>query len=180
MTIENDFARLVSPQALEIARVLPAPVDRVWEHLVDPELRKLWFCAGATGTRPGDDFVMDFDHSRISDSDPPPEIGCGDPVVMTGTIVTYDAPSVLAYSWPEEHGTGTIVTIRLKQDGDNTTLTLSHDRLSNPEYQKGASAGWHAHLDLLVDVMNGNERRDFWIHYAALKKQYDQRMVETG
>ena len=173
---KNDYARFVSPTTLEIVRVLTAPAESVWEHLVDPELRQLWFCAGATGTKTGEDFIMDFDHSRISNSDPPPEVGCGDPIVMTGTIVTYDAPNVLAYNWPEEHGPGTDVTVRLKSEGENTRLTLTHDKLENPDFQKGASAGWHAHLDLLVDVISGNQRRDFWTLYASLKTEYDRRI----
>lgn len=173
---EQDFAKLTGPAKLEIVRILPATPERVWEYIVDPELRQKWFCAGATGDRPGQEFVMDFDHSRISNSPPPADVECGDPIVMRGTILKYDRPFEFAYSWPEADGKGTIVTIKLAADGENTRLHLVHERLENPEFKKGASAGWHAHLDLLVDVAANAEVRDFWLHYAGLKAEYDQRM----
>lgn len=179
MINENDFAKLVLPATLEIIRTLPASPDRVWEYLVDPELRKLWFCAGETGNQPGDDFVMDFDHTRLSDSAPPADLGCGEPMTMKGTIVTFDPPNVLCYNWPEEDGSGTVVTIRLTAEGEGTRLYLTHERLSNSEFKKGASVGWHAHLDLLVDELHGNQRRDFWKHYGALKAQYDERIGQN-
>ena len=176
MKNENDFVKLTAAK-LEVTRTLPAKPERVWEYLVDPDLRKLWFCAGETGDQPGGDFVMDFDHTRISDSAPPEGVECGSgPVTMKGTIVTFDPPKVLAYSWPEENGPGTLVTIRLEPKGDDTHLHLVHERLHNAEFLKGASAGWHAHLDLLVDLVSDRPRRDFWIHYAALKSEYDQRV----
>jgi len=175
---DSNYAKIIAPARLEITRVLPAPRERVWEYLVNPELRKLWFCAGETGSNPGEDFVMDFDHTRLSDSEPPEAAGCSnDPLTMTGKIVTYDPPGTLAYDWPGDHGGDTLVIINLTADGDNTRLHLVHERLASPDYQRGASAGWHAHLDLLVDLMNEQTPRDFWVHFGAIKAEYDQRQV---
>lgn len=180
MPNEDDFAKLVLPAKLEISRTLPAPPERIWEFLVDPDLRQQWFCAGQTGENPGEPFVMDFDHSRLSPSQPPEGIECGDPITMEGTLITFDPPHELAYNWPESDGEGTIVTIRLEAQGENTRLHLTHERLANPEFKKGASAGWHAHLDLLVDVVGGNQRRDFWLHYESLKSEYDARLSSVS
>lgn len=177
---DSDYAKFVAPATLEIIRVFPASPDRVWQYLVDPELRKLWFCGGETGSEPGHEFVMDFDHSRISTSAPPEDAGCGDPIVMTGKIVTFDPPRVLAYDWPGEGGDSTLVTIRLSADGENTRLHLTHERLASPDFQRGASAGWHAHLDLLVDLMNDQPARDFWAHHGGLKSEYDRRIDESA
>lgn len=174
---DRDFVKLGGAK-LEIERVLPASLDRVWQYIVDPELRQQWFCAGATGSRPGEEFVMDFDHSRISTSKPPSEIECGDPVVMRGEILKYEAPFLFSYLWPENDGPGTVVTIKLAAEGENTRLHLTHERLVDPEFKKGASAGWHAHLDLLVDVVGGEPVRDFWLHYSAIKAEYDERIAE--
>ncbi len=175
------YAKLVAPTQLEIVRDLPASRERVWEYLTDPELRQKWFCAGHTGTSPGDAFVMDFDHTRLSDSPPPAEIECGDPVVMRGTITVFDPPHKLAYRWPGEgEEEESLVTIELTQHGELTRLRLIHSRLANPEFQKGASAGWHAHLDLLVDLINDKSPRDFWVHYGSLKTVYDDRIATTS
>ncbi|GGY40017.1 SRPBCC family protein [Parvularcula lutaonensis] len=161
---------------LEIRRRLPALPERVWEYLTDPALRKRWFCAGETGNEVGGTVVFDFDHSRISASPPPKTVGCGDPITFEGTITAYDPPRLLAFSWPEESGASTHVTITLTPDGDGTVLHLLHTRLVRDEHRWGAAAGWHAHLDLLVDLVSGCEARDFWVHYAPLEEMYWKRV----
>ena len=155
--MNHEYAKFVAPAQLEIIRDLPASCDRVWEYLTDPELRKQWFCAGATGSKPDEEFVMDFDHTRLSTSAPPAGFECsGEPVVVRGTIITFEPPHKLAFRWPGESDEDeSIVTIELTQQGENTRLHLVHSKLTNPEFQKGASAGWHAHLDLLVDLIQG-------------------------
>ena len=175
MKNENEFAKVTMAATLEITRLLPATPERVWDYLVDPELRKLWFCAGETGSQAGEPFVMAFDHSRISESAAPEGIGCGDPIEMEGTITQFEPPSTLAYEWPGEDGLATLVTIRLKPENEGTRLDLTHERLVSSEFRKGASAGWHAHLDLLVDLTNQRPARDFWLHYGKLKLEYDRR-----
>jgi len=173
---ENENARIVMPATLEIERRLPATPETVWKYLADPEMRKQWFCAGETGTKAGEPFVMDFDHSRISNS--PPTTNCGDAVVVSGTIVVFEPPIRLVYDWPGAEGeTATRVSIRLEPDGEFTRLHLTHERLGNVEFKRGASAGWHAHLDLLADIVSGNKPRDFWLHYEPLKKEYDRRIL---
>ncbi len=130
--MDNDYAKHVSPAQLEISRTIPANRERVWEYLTDLERRKKSFCAGATGSKPGEEFIMDFDHRRLSTSTSPEGTGCGDPVVVQGTIITFDPPH----------------------------------KLIDPEFLKGASAGWHAHLDLLLDHVGVFSARDFWVHYG--------------
>lgn len=176
---DSDYAKFVTPTSLEIARVLPAAKERVWQYLVDPELRKLWFCAGDTGSEPGQDFVMDFDHSRISESGPPDDSECGAPIVMEGKIVAIDPPNLLAYEWPSEAGDSTLVTIRLSTREQNTLLHLTHERLVSSDFRRGAAAGWHAHLDLFFDLMNDEAARDFWIHHSQLQSEYDRRIHES-
>lgn len=172
----DDFTKFIAPDKLEIVRILPATPERVWEYLVDPELRSKWFCGGKTGSKPGEPFVMDFDHSRMSNTAPPEDSQCGDPVVMEGTIATYEPPHTLAYHWPGTHeDRPSLVTIELTQEGNSTRLKLTHSRLDDVEFQKGASAGWHAHLDLMVDLVGGVTVRDFWTHYSSIKSEYDSR-----
>lgn len=168
---DRDDARFVLPAQLEISRILPATPEVVWKYLVDPEYRQLWFCAGETGSGPGEPFVMDFDHTRIASSQAPE--GCGDPVVVVGRIITFDPPRLLSYDWPgEDEASTTRVTIRLEPVGEETRLLLVHQRLGSLDFKRGAAAGWHAHLDLLLDVLASHERRDFWQHYLALQARY--------
>lgn len=171
----NSGAARVTGTSLVISRTLPASPERVWEYWVNPELRQKWFCAGETGTAPGEPFVMDFDHTRISDSAPPEDIECGnEPIQMRGEIVEFDPPHKLVYNWPDDKGPDTVVTVKLTPTDSGTLLELTHERLSSKEFRKGASAGWHAHLDLLLDLTSEQPARDFWLHYAGLKAGYDK------
>lgn len=174
----NDPARFIAPAQLEIVRQLPASCERVWQYLVDPTLRQQWFCAGETGRQPGELFEMDFDHRRLSANAPPEGMECGDPICIQGTLVTYNPPHELAYLWPEESGPGTLVTIKLEPFGEHTRLQLTHERLENPEFRRQAASGWHAHLDLLLDLLSGKDARDFWLHYGKLKSEYELRVKQ--
>lgn len=173
----DGYAKLVTSAQLEIERVLPGSCQRVWEYLTDPELRKLWFCGGATGNQPGEEFVMEFDHSRLSTKSPPEGSDCGNAMVMNGTIITFEPPHKLSYRWPGMGDEDSVVTIQLTEEGKNTRLRLVHSRLSNPDFQRGASTGWHTHLDLLVDLVQGKPARDFWVHFEKLKSEYDNRIT---
>ena len=176
----SEYAKFTKPTVLEITRDLPASCERVWEYLVNPELRQKWFCAGETGTAAGESLVMDFDHSRISNSAPPESLGCsGDPQIVVGTIPIFEPPHKLAYLWPGETEADTsLVTIELTQVGEKTRLHLIHSRLANLDFQKGASAGWHTHLDLLVDHVSGNDVRDFWMHFEKVQAEYDELLAK--
>lgn len=167
----TEDAQRKSDARLEIVRVLPASPERVWQYWVDPDLRQTWFCAGETGNTPGEPFTMDFDHSRISDCEPPEHIGCGEPVVLRGTILEYEPSSKLVYRWPGQDGADTLVTVELHPVEGGTELRLTHDLLISPEFRQGASIGWQAHLDLLVDVTSGAKARDFWLHYTAIEAE---------
>ena len=171
----SERAKFIEPTVLEISRELPATCERIWEYLVNPDLRQKWFCAGFTGSAVGEEFVMDFDHSRISNSKPPESLGCSSaPVVVRGTIEVFEPPHKLAYRWPgKDEDDYSIVSIELTQVGEKSTqLHLVHSKLADPNFQKSASAGWHAHLDLLADLTGGLEIRDFWLHFEKIQPEY--------
>ncbi|MEM9284799.1 MAG: SRPBCC family protein [Pseudomonadota bacterium] len=161
---------------LTIERNLPAPPEKVWEYLVDPELRQKWFCAGATADEVGGTILLDFDHSRISKVNKSGGTECANPVVMKGTITAYDPPNRLAFTWFEDSGEQSHVTITLTARDSGTTLHLIHDRMITLEDKWGVSAGWHAHLDLLLDLLSGRTPRDFWEHYDPLEARYKEQV----
>lgn len=170
----TDHARLTHPTTLEIVRTLPGPIERVWQYLTVSDLRAKWFCGGELEPRDGGDIVFDFDHRRISDSPPPEKHKDQQVVRFVGKIDTYDPPHRLSFIWPEEDGEGTHVTITLSEVNDEVQLHLIHTRLHKADYRQGAAAGWHAHLDLLADLLSGGTARDFWIHYTTLEREYAQ------
>lgn len=170
----TEKAEMTGPMRLEIRRVLSGPIDRVWDYLTDGALRQQWFCGGSTATEPGGDVVFEFDHSRISSEGPPDRYADSNVSTMSGSVLIYEKPTRLKFTWDEMHVEGSsTVTILLKDLGGKTELHLIHEDLQ-PEIHTGVQAGWHAHLDLLVDLMNGDAARDFWVHFNALEADYER------
>ncbi len=169
----DDRAVMTGPMRLEIKRVLNGRIERVWEYLTDGALRQQWFCGGTTASEPGGAIVLEFDHRRLSRHEPPAKEADCAVSEMSGTVLEYEKPTRLKFTWHEKHVEGpSTVTILLKDLGDQTELHLIHEDLV-PEMQLGVRVGWHAHLDLLVDLLNGDPVRDFWEHCNALEAGYE-------
>lgn len=169
----SERTKLTGEGRLEISRTLPATPERVWDYLTDPALRQKWFCGGEAGTKPGEPFVMAFDHSHLSKRNAPGSTDCSNVVTMEGTIITFDPPRLLSYSWPSgEHPDSTVTITLTPTDDGKTHLHLVHDGIIDPNHIPGAAAGWHAHLDLLLDLTEGKAARDFWDHHIPLEREY--------
>ena len=55
-------------------------------------------------------------------------------------------------------------------------LTVIHRRLPDRATLLNVSAGWHAHLDVLVARLTGEEPAPFWDGWSRLKTEYDRRI----
>ena len=176
----DDFVTYPEPSVLEIHRDLPGPIERVWDYLTRSELRQKWICAGDVSGNIGGEILFEFDHSRLSEQGPPKSHAGGGTVRMIGLVRVYDKPHHLAFSWPSGEGEApTEVVIKLTEIDGGVRLHLRHEKLSNNDYKSGASAGWHTHLDILSDLVNDRQSRDFWAHYLPLEQAYKTRVVSV-
>lgn len=166
----SDGAWLPEPGTIRIERRMPAPVERVWEHLVEPGLRATWFAGGSSAHAVGSTFELRYDHSLLS-SEPIPDDYDG-PSSRTARVTRFEPPRVLAFTW----GSAGEVTIELAPIGDETLLVLTHCRLAGGD-DAPAAAGWHAHLDVLEDRLGGGELRAFWAAYERLQAEYRVRFA---
>ncbi len=91
---------------------------------------------------------------------------------MKSRITEFDPPYKLSIAWER---TGD-VTFELEPHGDDVLLTLTHRRLPDRPMMLGVSAGWHAHLDVLVARASGREPEPFWDSWSRLRKEYDRRL----
>ena len=173
----TEDVKLTAPTRLEVVRLLPGPIDRVWAYLTRSELRAQWLCAGEVEEKVGGKIVFAFDHRRLSSTPAPDRHKDQQTVTFEGEILRHEPPHVLAFRWPEEDGAGTIVTISLATVADGVRLHLVHEKLEKADHRNGAAAGWHAHLDLLHDALSGRTVRDFWLHYTPLEAQYEARFA---
>ncbi|MDJ0643541.1 MAG: SRPBCC family protein [Erythrobacter sp.] len=170
----SDYGKLTGPDRIEFQRAFEAPIDKVWQFLVDPEKRKLWFCGGSTADHVGGEIVFEFDHRRLSESAPPEKYASEEVVTHRGEILEYDPPNRLAFTWFESAGgESSTVEISLSPgEGGVTSLYLVHTGVVGRDMLIGVLAGWHGHFDLLSEVLQGDRESDFWIRDQELEGEY--------
>ncbi len=172
----NRYAERIDKTSVRFERLLPGPVDRVWDYLINPEKRKTWFCAGAFDLNSGGTAEFHFDHRRLTDEKPPKKYEKhGGEMRFVGTIVEAKPPRLLVFDWPEEDHALTRVRIDLAPVGDKVKLTLTHTLLEKRETLIGVSGGWHIHLDLLEAVLAGTKGPAFWSTIERLEAEYEER-----
>jgi uncharacterized protein YndB with AHSA1/START domain len=161
-------AEVTGPGTIRLERVLPGTPERVWEYLVDPELRVTWFAGGPIDLRPGGLVDLRYDHSRISD-EPVPEAFLDHR--ETGRVTACEPPRLLAFTW-RDGPTASHVSFELAPVAGGTRLVLTHSRLDLPEDFTPAAAGWHAHLDMLEARVAGRPPAPFWAAHDRLERRY--------
>ena len=173
-TIPDAFGELIEPATLKIQRMLPGPIERVWDYLTDSELRRKWLAAGVMDTKPGASFELVWRNDELSD--PPGKRPDGFDVEhrMQSRIVECDPPRKLVFTWSNSGD----VSIELEPRGSKVLLTLIHRRLPSRTTQLRVSAGWHVHLDTLVMVASGEKPPPFWDRWLKLTDDYERRMPE--
>jgi uncharacterized protein YndB with AHSA1/START domain len=174
MLDQDRYGRLTEPATLTIARLLPGPVERVWDYLTNGDLRRQWLAAGAMEERAGAPVELVWRNDELTD--PPGERpdGFGDEHRMTCEIVAIDAPRLLSISWGSTGG----VTFTLDERGDEVLLTIVHKRIEDPEVRLTVSAGWHAHLDVLEARMCGTRPEPHWDNWTRLRTEYAERLFD--
>ena len=94
----SEYGIQTGPNEMQFTRVFEAEIEKVWQFLVDPEKRKLWFCGGSTDEQPGGEIVFEFDHRRLAESDPPEKYASEEVATHRGEILEYDPPERLAFT----------------------------------------------------------------------------------
>lgn len=164
--------KLTDETTLEIVRVLPGPIDRVWAFLTESDKRAKWLCGGEVELHEGGKIEMAFDHRRISKSPPPEKYKDQVQVSFECEVLVADPPNKLAFSWPDADGPDTEVTISLEPVGELVRLHPIHKKMSSGDHRVGAAAGWHGHLDILQSVLSGEPAPDFWPLHTSLEAKY--------
>lgn len=91
---------------------------------------------------------------------------------MTSTILDIDPPRRLVFSWGENGE----VSFELEPMGKEVLLTVIHRRISDRKNMLLVGAGWHQHLDTLVEIVSGRKAKPFWEGWSRLRDEYDRRL----
>ena len=154
-------------------RLLPGPIERVWDYLTKSEYLATWLASAEADWRPGGEIALNFTFSAHDD--------CSDSICK-GIVEDYDPPRLLSYSWREFDSQGrekpaSIVRFELSSAGDDVRLVLTHRKLSAEE-MAGFGAGWDSHLHYLAARLAGKQVKPFGeifeaalAHYRPLTKQ---------
>jgi uncharacterized protein YndB with AHSA1/START domain len=161
---------------VRLERKLPGPIERVWEYLTDSEKRGKWFASGPMELRPGGKIEFHFHNSELSaHQEPTPErFKKVEGLKSNGRVIKCDPPKLLSFAWDEMSGGESEVTFELSERDDKVLMVITHRRLRNRNEMVGVGAGWHVHVGILNDILNGRDLRPFWSTYEGLEKEYDR------
>jgi uncharacterized protein YndB with AHSA1/START domain len=169
----KDYPDVLSPSEIRFQRLLPGPIETVWSYLTDARKRGEWLAGGPMEPRVGGKVALRFKHSELSPHQaPPPETYRkmdeeGHQADETVTVV--EPPHRLAFTWG---GTSEVTFELSPQEGGKVLLTLTHRRLPNDAERAGTAGGWHCHLFILAEKLEGRTPPAFWDVFRKTDAEY--------
>src|SRR3974390_178654 len=167
----DDYATSPEPGAVRIERLLPGPIERVWAYRTESDKRGCWLAHGAFELKVGGRAALNFRHDELS-RQPTPQAYRSAPCDFEGRITPCEPPRLISYTWNERDGKGSEVSFELEPSGSRVRLIITHRRLVGRDVTVAVAGGWHAHLGLLEDVLEGRTPRDFWVTQQRLNAEY--------
>lgn len=159
--MEGSIEQVGQFYVLRLERRLNHPVEKVWAALTEPEQLKQWLAAARIDPRAGGEFVLDFDNTGHH---------------MPGRVIKYDPPHLFEHTFGDD--ANGVVRWELSPDGDGCLLKLSHTVYSTAEMANFLS-GWHTHLELMEDALNGRPSPWNWDRWNELHDWYESRVAGT-
>jgi uncharacterized protein YndB with AHSA1/START domain len=175
----NEYAAVIGPGEVRIERLLPGPIDRIWQYLIDPEKRSKWLASGIIEPRIGGSVQFHFLNAKLSpEYAPPPEKyrEQENESIMTGEVLEWQPPTRLRITWNEPGGHHSEATFDLASRADTVLLVITHRRLDSRKTIVGVAAGWHTHLSVLEDVLSNRTPGAFWNTFNPLEAEYEKRI----
>src|SRR5262245_62540554 len=146
-------------------RVLPRPIERVWEYLTDSEKRGTWLATGLMEQRPGGSVELHYHHADLTTPDdkaPEKFRNLEKGFSFSGRVTRCEPPRLLSFTWGGAPDPNSEVTIELKPRGKDVLLTLTHRHLGDRRSVVMHSTGWLTHVSVLGDRVVGGVRRRLW------------------
>ncbi|MDP2334702.1 MAG: SRPBCC family protein [Reyranella sp.] len=171
---DTAYGRITAPAEVRFERLLPGPIETVWQFLVDSEKRGQWLASGPMELKEGGAVELRFRHRDLSPHKvaPPEAYKEMDDKghVSWERVLRVEPPRLLAISWGKSD-----VTFELVPEGGNVRLILTHRHLPDRADMVQTSGGWHTHLDVLVERANGRVPKAFWTMFGEIEGEYEKR-----
>jgi uncharacterized protein YndB with AHSA1/START domain len=168
----NPYGVLTEDATLNMQRLLPGPIERVWAYLTESNLRSQWLAQGPMQLRAGGAMALTWRNDELTNPSGQRPEGFGAEHSMDAQITEIDPPHKLSFTWS---GTGE-VSFELQPQGDKVLLKLTHRRLGERNMRLMVGAGWHMHLDILVARVQDTQPEPFWDGWSRLRGEYDHRL----
>lgn len=180
----SNYGIFTGPGTVRFERLLPGPIERVWTYLTESDKKAKWLAAGVVEARVGGKVEFRFKHSDLSEIDDPiPEkykhMEGG--TYFEGRVTKWNPPRLLSYTWGEGTGEDSEVTFELTPEGEKVRLVLTHRRLGDDsDILISVASGWHTHLDILFDRINGRTPQGFWTVHTRMEREYKGKIKKYG
>lgn len=173
-------ATFPAPGEVRLVRLLPGPIERVWDFLTAPDKRARWLSGGILEPRAGGKIEFNMHHKNLAPDETPPDEWkhVHDPgVTFDGVVLKCEPPRLLVHTFG---GPDSEVTFELTPQGDHVLLVLTHRAKGGdlPELSNFAS-GWHIHTDFLIALLEDTPRPAFWSAHRKLKVEYARRLAQA-
>ena len=171
----NEYGQVIDKGAVRFERLLPGPLERVWQYLTDSQFRGTWLATGAMEPRAGGALTLHFRHQDLTDHNeatPPKYKAMENGHTMVGRVTRWEPPRHLAYTWDGDYE----VAFDLEPSGADVLLTLTHCNLRMRTEMISVSGGWHSHLGILTEHLRGERPAPFWPRVERYEREYPQRI----
>jgi uncharacterized protein YndB with AHSA1/START domain len=174
----NEYGVVIAARTVRFERVLPGPIERVWSYLTESEKRRKWLASGEMELRVGGRVELIFNHANLSAKlGPTPErykheIG----ETFIGRVTRCEPPRLLSFIWDAAAPHSSEVTFELTPRGADVLLVLTERLLRDHAEMVSVASGWHTHLGILIDRLNGREPRLDWSTRDQVEAEYEKRM----
>lgn len=176
----TDLGTMLDAHTVRFERLLPGPIERVWEHLTTPGCLAAWLAAATIEPRVGGRIALRFDVAEA-----PERRDAGDLIV--GVVTRWDPPRLLAYTWNArseveariDGAAAPEVVFELSERGVHVLLVLTHRELPAAATPKFC-AGWHTHLAVLAARLAGTPPEPFLPAFRSVLPEYERRAVPAG
>jgi len=186
--IDNEaYGQVMESGAVRFERLLPGPLERVWAYITDSDKRATWLAAGSMELRVGGKVSLEFRNGDLApkgETVPERYSKYTGAISHQGHITQLEPLRLLAMTWNEKDegpdtgcsGTSSEVVFELTPKGKDVLLVLTHRRLANRGDMLGVSSGWHTHMAVLIERLNGRPPKEFWGSMDRLEQIYDKQI----
>lgn len=161
----SQLGKVIADGTLRFERVLPAPAERVWQYLTDPDCLEQWLAPGSIEQKFGGKVEFDFSSEAAA------ETGESESNI-SGVVAFIDPLRTITFSWNgADTNLQSSVCFQVSQDNDQTSLVITHSQLPHGALHQFMAA-WHTRLDILKARLTNAVAPSFRKRYREVVQTY--------